>query len=520
MLAERKGSLYNGSMFFRPKRLLAAIAAVFIFLSSAQAAGIKENLLNAAANASLQELKSLLKKNEDYINSPLNDEKQTMLMVALEKDREYKIIETLIKYGADADKADKHKRTPTMYAARYSSSPETIERVIRTNTFFSFIWRSQTKRRILRKDSEGKCAYSYALENDNPDMVLAVLKKYADNPDSQSLKTSKEPPTSKELAKAAVESSVATLSAASVHADAVLESPEASDEVDITSSDEIPISTNSTNINIEENTEANKEESETLPKETASEESPAPSIPTVPAARPYERTFLFDYAVSDTQEDESPQEGAYDPDRVFIENANARDLNGRTKLMSAAKKGDLERIENLLYSGADINARDNDGWSALMFAARFCPDAEVVRTLIRRGADTEQKNNYGVSALKLASGFSQTPVIVSMLLAPYSSTDSEARSSFIYAITSGASDQTLEVFASRGLSVNDAYNGKTPLMYAAETNTDTRIIGWLLRKGARTSYRTSSGYTAFDFAKQNKRLPHDSSYWALDTSRK
>lgn len=512
MLAERNGSLYNGNMFFRQKRLLASIAAVFIFLSGAQAAGIKESLLNASASASLQELKALLKKNNDYINSPLNDEKQTMLMVALEKDREYKVIETLIRYGADADKADKHKMTPTMYAARYSSSPETIERVIRTNTFFSFIWRSQTKRRILRKDSEGKCAYDYALENDNPDMVLAVLKKYAANPNSQPLQATKEPPTSKELAKAAVESSVATLSAASVHADTALESPEVSEEADIHSSSETPIS-----INIEENTEADKEEPETLPKETAAEESPAPAIP---AARPYEKTFLFDYAVTDTQEYESPQESVYDPDRVFIENANARDLNGRTKLMSAAKKGDLERIENLLYSGADINARDNDGWSALMFAARFCPDAEVVRELVRRGADTEQKNNYGISALKLASGFSQTPAIVSILLAPYTSTDSEARSSFIYAITSGASDQTLEVFASRGFSVNDAYNGKTPLMYAAETNTDTRIIGWLLRKGARTSYRTSSGYTAFDFAKQNKRLSHDSNYWALDTSRK
>lgn len=515
MLAERKGSLYNGSMFFRPKRLLAAISAVLIFLSSAQAAGIKESLLTAAASASPQELKALLKKNEDYINSPLNDEKQTMLMAALEKDREYKVIETLIKYGADADKADKHKMTPTMYAARYSSSPETIERVIRTNTFFSFIRRSQTKRRILRKDRGGKCAYDYALENDNPDMVLAVLKKYAANPNSQPLKASKEPPTSKELAKAAVESSVATLSAASVPADTVPESSVIAAEADVPSSRETPVP-----ANIEENTEADKEEPEALPQETQETAAEESLVPAIPAARPYEKTFLFDYAVTDTQEDETPQESVYDPDRVFIENANARDLNGRTKLMSAAKKGDLERIENLLYSGADINARDTDGWSALMFAARFCPDAEVVRELVRRGADTEQKNNYGISALKLASGFSQTPAIVSILLAPYSSTDSEARSSFIYAITSGASDQTLEVFASRGFSVNDAYNGKTPLMYAAETNTDTRIIGWLLRKGARTSYRTSSGYTAFDFAKLNKRLPHDSSYWALDTSRK
>lgn len=472
---------------------------------------MRERLFVSASSADAKELEALLKKNHDYINSPLNDEKQTMLMVALEKDREYKIIELIIKYGADADKADRHKRTATMYAAKYSSDPQTIERVIRTNTFFYFIWRSQTKRRILREDDEGKCAYGYARENRNPDMALSVLRKYAPEPESQSPSLDNGGSSSRESEKEPAETSASALPTASAEAAAQTAAAAQMAAEPYTAETEAKPETAA-----QEKTSAQAENEPPLVQSGGSIGTDVGNA--IPVARPYQKTFLFDYALPETQEDEPPEEDAYITDRVFIENANARDLNGRTKLMAAAKKGDLERIENLLYSGADINAKDNDGWSALMFAARFCPDTEVTRTLIKNGADTEQKNNYGISALKLAAGFSRTPAVVSILLAPYTVSDSEARSSFIYAITSEASEQTLDVFAARGFPVNDIYNGKTPLMYAAETNTDTRIIGWLLRKGARTSYITSSGYTAFDFARENKRLSHDSNYWALDTS--
>ena len=76
----------------------------------------------------------------------------------------------------------------------------------------------------------------------------------------------------------------------------------------------------------------------------------------------------------------------------------------------------------------------------------------------------------------------------------------------------------LALFLERGISVNAPYNTKTPLMYAAENNTSTATIAWLLKHGAKTTYKTINGKTAFDFAQGNPRLPHNEAYWALNAA--
>ena len=229
---------------------------------------------------------------------------------------------------------------------------------------------------------------------------------------------------------------------------------------------------------------------------------------------PYEKTNLFDYAL-ENDSNEVPQKSTPSILRKFIENADKRDSEGRTKLMNASKKGDLSLTEDLIFSKADVNAKDDDGWTALMFASRFSENDKIVEKLIENGADIKAKNNYGVSSLKLASSFSKNSKIVSQLLSGYEISDSEVRSSFINAITEESPSQILDAFFEYGLPVNSFYDGKTPLMYAAESCKDTKIIQWLLSNGAKINYKTDSGLTAFDFAKKNKKLKRDSVFWSL-----
>ncbi|RMG01195.1 MAG: ankyrin repeat domain-containing protein [Acidobacteria bacterium] len=47
-----------------------------------------------------------------------------------------------------------------------------------------------------------------------------------------------------------------------------------------------------------------------------------------------------------------------------------RDGKGRTLLMGAAYHNDKAVIEYLLENGRDVNAKDSDGWTTLMYAAR------------------------------------------------------------------------------------------------------------------------------------------------------
>lgn len=91
------------------------------------------------------------------------------------------------------------------------------------------------------------------------------------------------------------------------------------------------------------------------------------------------------------------------------------------ELMAAAYAGDLNLVSKLLAAGADVNVRDENGWSPLMKA---CYNAElkhgfadVVQALITAGADIEAPIGYGVRPLMLAAGYGETAVVEVLLQA-------------------------------------------------------------------------------------------------------
>ncbi len=56
-----------------------------------------------------------------------------------------------------------------------------------------------------------------------------------------------------------------------------------------------------------------------------------------------------------------------------------------SSLIEAASKGDTEKVHALLAKGADVNAKDNKGGTALMAAKRE-GHKEIVRMLKKAGA--------------------------------------------------------------------------------------------------------------------------------------
>jgi ankyrin repeat protein len=55
-------------------------------------------------------------------------------------------------------------------------------------------------------------------------------------------------------------------------------------------------------------------------------------------------------------------------------------------LIEAAKQGDLKQVQELLEKGADINSKDNSGWTALMWVSDN-GNAEIAKVLLAGGAD-------------------------------------------------------------------------------------------------------------------------------------
>lgn len=79
-------------------------------------------------------------------------------------------------------------------------------------------------------------------------------------------------------------------------------------------------------------------------------------------------------------------------------NFNATNENGDTFLIAASRQGSLKIVKSLIGYGADVNAKNNDGRTALMLTSNL----EIAKLLIDSGADVNAKNNNGGTALTQA----------------------------------------------------------------------------------------------------------------------
>lgn len=82
-----------------------------------------------------------------------------------------------------------------------------------------------------------------------------------------------------------------------------------------------------------------------------------------------------------------------------------RDFNVNFALINSAKRGNLKQVKYYLSQGADINAKDNNGYTALMMAVGYVSDnhLEIIKYLISKGANLNAKKNNGGTALMTAS---------------------------------------------------------------------------------------------------------------------
>jgi ankyrin repeat protein len=95
-----------------------------------------------------------------------------------------------------------------------------------------------------------------------------------------------------------------------------------------------------------------------------------------------------------------------------------------TPLMQAVTRGDSKAIESLIKGGADVNAKDQKGWTALMMAAGACwndfPLAlarwdDIVKRLLVAGADVNARNREGETPLMIAATCGDLQIVTSLI---------------------------------------------------------------------------------------------------------
>lgn len=101
-------------------------------------------------------------------------------------------------------------------------------------------------------------------------------------------------------------------------------------------------------------------------------------------------------------------------DGLTITKLDQRNDLGDTPLHTVCSWGEVEPVEMLLASGADIRARGDKGGSVL-FNAVIGGSPAVVRLLLKRGADPSAKNDWGRTPLQYAINVSAPAEVIKLL---------------------------------------------------------------------------------------------------------
>ncbi len=120
-------------------------------------------------------------------------------------------------------------------------------------------------------------------------------------------------------------------------------------------------------------------------------------------------------------------------------NLEARNIEGYTALMAAIHGGQAEAARLLIENGADVNARKGNGDSVLIFAISK-GQYEVARALIENGTDIHAKNYLDETALIKAAQTHAPAELIKLLLekgADVRSVDLHVKSALSYASEQG-----------------------------------------------------------------------------------
>ena len=161
----------------------------------------------------------------------------------------------------------------------------------------------------------------------------------------------------------------------------------------------------------------------------------------------------------------------------------------------AAMNGDLEAVRALLKNGADVNAAQGDGMTALHWAAE-AGDVEMVGMLLYAGANVQGVTRLGdYTPLHLASKAGNEGVVARLLEAgadPSAYTTTGEVTPLHFAAASGSA-ASVEALLDHGaiVDVRESVRGQTPLMLAAGRNR-LAAVRVLLENGADPSIRTEA----------------------------
>ncbi len=199
---------------------------------------------------------------------------------------------------------------------------------------------------------------------------------------------------------------------------------------------------------------------------------------------------------------------------------NARDQQGWTPLHYACRKNRKETVEFLLAEGADVNARDAQGWTPAL-AALYAWELAVTDLLVEKGADTAaphlaaytgdlrgikrllEKDTpvdslKGLTLLHAAAAGGHTDVVEFLIGKGFEATaTTEDDKTTLYYAALGNHQEAAEILMANGAPVD---SGKATPLFAAAYAGHKDMIEFLISKGADVNAVDNTRVTALHIA--------------------
>jgi len=169
-------------------------------------------------------------------------------------------------------------------------------------------------------------------------------------------------------------------------------------------------------------------------------------------------------------------------------------------LFHAIGKGDIDMVEKLVASGADIHRRNLDGMTPLIYASKV-GDIGIVKYMIKCGSFINMMDRYGYTALIYAIKNNDLDIVQCLIenKININSVNEYGYTPLIYAIKL-RHIEIIKCLVDNGANVNELdKNVYTPLFYAIKTR-NIEIIKYLIHHGADIHLHTRYSKTTLNYA--------------------
>jgi ankyrin repeat protein len=187
------------------------------------------------------------------------------------------------------------------------------------------------------------------------------------------------------------------------------------------------------------------------------------------------------------------------------------DLSLQPPLHRAARRSDLTEVQRLLAQGAEVDARNARGDTALMIAAGR-GHVDIVRSLLAAGADVQAENGVGETAWVLAVTLNENDETVAALRAAGARPDVDKMAEHLMrlqdlnkALQDGSLSRVRAMVQSGAVDIDRLSTHRESPLLVAVHHGDAAMARMLLAAGADPSLPNRSGFTPLMMAVRQER---------------